>query len=256
MTKNRKTVALQAITKAGKMLVRGFKDFDRSQIALKSRNEVLTKYDLLSEEMILHEIKSNFPMDSILSEERGRIKGVSGYLWILDPIDGTTNFSMHNPIWSVSLAIAKEDNLVFGAISAPMLGELFTAEAGQGAKLNGKSIRVSSIKDGKIINTYCHGRALNDVKRAIKYHASQKKAGIDCRQLGSAAIELAFVAAGRVESIVIPGTNDWDVAAGSLIVKEAGGRTTDFKGKAWTLGNRDIAASNGLVHQDILRKIK
>jgi myo-inositol-1(or 4)-monophosphatase len=254
--KNRNSIAIDAVLKSGRMLKKEFANFDRSSITLKSHNEILTKCDLMSEEIILNEIRKNFLMDGILSEEHGIVEGRTQFQWILDPIDGTTNFSMHNPLWSISLALARDNELVLGMIYAPMMDELYLAEKDNGAKMNGKKIKVSKIDDGKILNTYCHGKSLKDVRRAIRYYTKQKSAEIDCRQLGSAALELAYVAAGRVESIVIPGTNDWDVAAGVLLVREAGGKVTDFNGKKWELGTRDILASNGKVHTDILKILK
>jgi len=250
-----KKIAITAVKKSGKLLLKEYKNFNRGNIKLKSHHEILTRADLLSEEIIIKEIRKNFSSHGILSEERGRIESVSDYLWIIDPIDGTTNFSMHNPLWSISLAVAQGGEIVLGVIYAPILGELYVADLGRGAKLNGKKIKVSNIKEGKILNTFCHGHKSSDVKKALAYYRKQKLAELDCRQLGSAAIELAFVAAGRIESFVAPGANDWDVAAGALIVKEAGGVVTDFTGQQWQLGSGDIAASNGLVHREILRVI-
>lgn len=250
-----KKIAVKAVKKAGKILLREYKDFNRGEITLKSHHEILTRADLLSEEAIIKEIRKYFPAHQILSEESGEIKSNSQYLWIIDPLDGTTNFSMHNPLWSISLAIAYQDKIILGVIYAPFLNELYIAEKNKGAKLNGRKVQVSSTKEGKVINTFCHGREEKYVKKAIKYYSYQKLHELDCRQLGSAAIELAFVAVGRIESIVIPGANLWDVAAGILLVREAGGRVTDFKGKEWNLDSVDMVASNGKVHSEILRVI-
>jgi len=255
MNKKIKNIAINAVKKSGKMLLKEYSKFDRQSIKLKPNNEILTKCDLQSEEIILGEIKRNFPLDGIISEERGAIKGVSDLTWILDPIDGTTNFTFHNPLWCISLALAKGDELILGLIYAPFIDELFMAVKGDGAKLNGRPIKVSDLKDGKVLNTYCHGREIKDIKKALKYCAKQKTSYKDCRQMGSAAIELAYVAAGRVESFVAPGDKLWDVAAGVLLVKEAGGQVTDFKGKTWQFNSSDIVASNGLVHKDILKAL-
>ena len=252
---NIKKVAFGAVKKAGQILLKEYNNFDRERIKLKSHHEILTRADLLSEEAIIKEIRKYFSSHQILSEESGKTKSDSEYLWIIDPLDGTTNFSIHNPLWSISLAVAYRAEIILGIVFAPFLDEMYVAEKNKGAKLDNKKIRVSSTEKGKIINTFCHGREEKYVKKAIKYYSYQKMHELDCRQLGSAAIELAFVAAGRIESIMIPGANPWDVAAGVLLVREAGGRTTDFNGKDWNLDSPGIVASNGKVHNEILKVI-
>ncbi|MFH1427083.1 MAG: inositol monophosphatase family protein [Patescibacteria group bacterium] len=255
MDKNIKKVAISAAKKAGKILLKEYNNFDRAKVRLKSHHEILTRADLLSEEIIIKEIRNFFPSHQILSEESGQSKVKSDNLWIVDPLDGTTNFSMHNPLWSVSIALAFKEEIILGVIYAPVLGEIYLAEKDKNAKLDNKKINVSKIKEGKVLNTFCHGREEKYVKQAIKYYSYQKLNELDCRQLGSAAIELAYVAAGRIESIVIPGANAWDVAAGVLMVREAGGRVTDFQGKEWNLDSINMVASNSKVHGEILKVI-
>ncbi len=250
-----KKIALSAVELSGRMLKKEYARFNRLDVMLKSHHEILTKADLLSQEIIISEIKKYFPGHGIVSEERPREKNTAEYTWYIDPIDGTTNFSMHNPLWSISMALAKQGELIFGLIYAPMLEETYSAETGQGAELNGRKIHVSSISQGKVLNTFCHGTKDVYIKKALAYWRKQKLNELDCRQMGSAAIELAYVATGRVESFVAPGTNDWDVAAGVLLVREAGGKVTDFKGRDWRLGEPNIAASNGKVHTQILKAV-
>ncbi|HMB65985.1 MAG TPA: inositol monophosphatase family protein, partial [Patescibacteria group bacterium] len=124
-----------------------------------------------------------------------------------------------------------------------------------GDSSRGRKMGVSEISEGKVLNTFCHGSKEKDIKRAVNYHKKQKLNDFDCRQLGSAAIELAFVAAGRTESIVIPGAHPWDVAAGVLLVREAGGKVTDSQGRDWNLKSRDMLASNGLIYKQLLRSL-
>jgi len=252
---NFKKIAMGAVKKSGQMLLKEYNNFDRKRIKLKSPHEILTRADLMSEEIIIRIIKENFPAHQILSEEHGKAGINSDYLWVIDPIDGTTNFSMHNPLWAVSVALAYEREIILGIVYAPLLDELYLAEKDKGASLNNQIIAVSDIKDGKVLNTFCHGSTEKDMKRAIKYYAYQKIHGFDCRQLGSASLELAYVASGRIESIMIPGANSWDVAAGALLVKEAEGMLTDFFGQEWNLDSVDILASNGKVHKEILKVI-
>ncbi len=249
-------VAARAAKKSGKILIKKYEQFDRADTKLKSAHEIVTKYDILSEKIILSEIKKNFPEHAIFSEEKGSNNKKSDYLWLVDPIDGTTNFSMHNPIWSISIALAYQGEIIMGLVYAPILKELFSVSKGKGAFLNNKKIKVSNIKSGKILNTFCHGNKIKDIKRAIKYYTKQKLNHLDCRQLGSAAIELSYVASGRIESIAIPGVNSYDVGAGVLMVREAGGKVTDFKGNKWDLKSRDILASNKKVHNILLKNLK
>ncbi len=263
--KSIKEVAIDSALKAGAFLRREFENFDRDAVELKSAREIVTKADKWSEKIILKIIANNFPEHRILSEESGNNSKNSDFLWIIDPIDGTTNFSFKNPLFSVSIGVAYKGEVIVGVVYVPYMRELFVAEKGQGAFLNDKKIEVSKNKTGKLIHTFCHGHSKNDINRALAYYRKQKMQAVDCRQLGSAAIELAYTACGRVESIVIPGTRAWDVAAGVLIVKEAGGKITDFEGKPWNLkrmdmisgtkGACDIVASNGRVHSGILKNL-
>lgn len=247
----------EAVQKSGEMLKKYFEKYDRQDTKLKEMSEAVTKYDLLSEEIIINTIRKNFPAHGIVSEERGEIKGYSPYTWYIDPIDGTTNFTMHNPVWCVSLGLACENELVFGAVFSPVSDEMFWAVKDEGVYLNKTKIQVSKFnKKGKIIHTFCHGRNPKDIRKMLTYFRTIKLKEWTCRQLGSAAMELAYVASGRVESFVAPGIHDWDIAAGVLLVREAGGKVTDFKGRPWRLGGKNIAASNGLVHGEILRAIK
>jgi len=255
MDKQIKQMALAAVKRSGRMLKKAYTKFNRLDVSLKSNHEILTKADLMSQEIIIREIKKHFPGHGIIAEEQANRESGSGYVWYLDPLDGTTNFSMHNPLWSVSLALAKQDELIFGLVCAPMLEDIYTAEAGQGAFLNGRKINVSGIRQSKVLNLFCHGSKDADIKKAMAYCRRQKLNQLDCRQLGSAAIELGYVAAGRAESYVAPGIKVWDVAAGVLLVREAGGRVTDFKGRDWRLGGPNIAASNGQAHRQILRAV-
>lgn len=247
--------ALAAVKKSGVMLKKEYERFNRAGVILKSHHEILTKADLKSQEIIIGELKKYFPSHDIISEEKADKETRAEYCWYLDPIDGTTNFSMHNPLWCVSLALARKGELIFGVIHAPILGETYLASLGQGAKLNGKKISVSKISQGKVLNTFCHGYCAADIKQVLGYWRRQKLNELDCRQMGSAALELAYVASGRVESFLAPGTHDWDAAAGVLLVREAGGKVTDFSGRDWTLGTKQIAASNRKVHAQILKAI-
>jgi len=250
-----KTILLQTIKKAGDSLIKDYQHFNQKQAWLKSQRDLVTKADLRSEKIIIDNLKKNFPHHQILSEEAGLSNKHEDYLWIIDPLDGTTNFYIHNPIWAVSIALIHKKKIIMGAIYCPIQREIFFAEQGKGAYLNDKKIKISTIGQ-KDINAYCHGNGINNIKKAIKYYQYQKINSFDCRQLGSAATELVYVAAGRIQSFLAPGTKSWDVAAGVLIVREAGGRVTNFQNKPWNITDPDILATNRKSHLKILKIIK
>ncbi|MEW6408188.1 MAG: inositol monophosphatase family protein [Patescibacteria group bacterium] len=254
-----KKVAQSAAKKAGEYLLKNFLKIHRqSNFKFKSDHEIVTRFDFGAESIILQEIRKNFPRHDILSEEAG-FKNFVGkdFLWICDPLDGTTNFSIKNPLFAVSVALAYQGEIVLGVVFVPVLSELFTAQKGKGAYLNGKKIFVSRTnKIEKSFLTYCHSYKKKHIRRAVEIYRFFKLRSYDIRQLGSAAAEFVWVARGLTEAIMIPGANPWDVAAGSLLVKEAGGRVTDFQNKDWNLKSRDIVASNGKIHQDILKILR
>lgn len=262
MSEQIKKLAINSALDAGDLILKKFKNFDRSQVKYKAKQEIVTAADLASEKKIISRIKKNFPDHRILSEEGGGASTFSDHVWVIDPLDGTTNFSMHNPLWSVSIGVVYKNIIQVGVIYAPYLGELYVAEIGKGSFVQNpktgkrKIMKVSNKKDEEAVYTFCHGHNKKDIQRALKYYKYQKLNKLDCRQLGSAAIELSYVACGRIESIVIPGTNPWDVVAGVLIVREAGGRVTDFHNKKWTLDSQDMVASNGKVHKKLMEAIK
>ncbi|HKK54172.1 MAG TPA: inositol monophosphatase family protein [Patescibacteria group bacterium] len=252
INKKIKDTATEAARKAGQILLKEYQKFDRSKVSFKSKHEILTAADVAAEKEIIKTIRKSFPEHQILAEESGETKSKSDYKWFIDPLDGTTNFSMHNPLWATSIGLSYKNKVVLAVIYSPTLNEFFYAEKDKGAYLNNKKIKVSKFSGEKVINTFCHGSQKKHIKKAIRYYNKQKLAQFDARQLGSASMELAYVASARVESITIPGANSWDVVAGALLVKEAGGKVTDFNNKTWNLNSYDIIASNGKVHKQIL----
>lgn len=255
---NQKSVARKAIKEAGKELKTRFNKLGLPQISKKSKHEIVTPADYAAEEIIIDAIKANFPHHNILSEEAGEVEGQEeDFLWVVDPLDGTTNFSIHNPFFAVSIGVFFKQHPVLAFVYAPMIDELYEAEKGKGATLNGKKIRVSEqdkVGDSRL--AFCHGHRKWHLTRTTKIFSKLKLASRTLRQFGSASLETAFVACGRLEALMIPGVNVWDIAAGVLLVREAGGKVTDFEGKPWNLDSADILASNGKIHQEVLKYLE
>ncbi len=245
--------------KAGKFLLDNFrKDFS----LIKNRSlakEISTKYDKEADKIIISEITKKFPAHGLLTEESGLIENnklsKSEYLWIIDSLDGTSNFSLGNPFFAVSIALMKKSKLVIGVVYAPFLDELYVAEKGKGATLNGREIHVSEITELK--NSYlvsCEGGDKSNKRHAqvnYLFHPEIK----DMRKLGSAALEACFVASGRAEAYITFNISSWDVAASILIVEESGGKATDFSGNKWKPVQSDVVISNGILHEKILERI-
>jgi len=247
-------VAKTAARKAGKILLA---DFGKLKfIGSKSAQEVITNADYESEKKIISILRNNFPEYSILSEEAGKTEKKSEYMWVVDPLDGTTNYSINNPFFAISIALLKNNKPVLGIVYAPVTDELFHAIKGEGAYLNGEQIRVSEKDNFKeSLMVYCHGYNMKDLKRAIDLFAKIKPLVRDFNRMRAGSLELAFVACGRVLAYISPGIKPWDVAAGALLVREAGGKVSDFEGNEWDLEKHDILATNGKVHERLLKII-
>lgn len=260
----RQQLAKRIAKEAGEYLLKGFFKFQPKEKSYKANRTTVTKYDKGAEKIILAGIKKYFPNDAILSEEAGANNKSSEYLWIVDPLDGTRNFTMHNPIFSVAIAVihlpdknTEQAVIEYGVVYVPVLKDLYEAYVGKGARLNNKKVKVSEIAGlADAQHTFCHGQGPAYMSKSGRYNLNLKKKNIDARQLGSAAIELALVASSRSESIVIPGANSWDVAAGVLLVREAGGKVTDINNNMWKLNSVDMIATNGKVHKAVLKIFK
>jgi len=215
--------------------------------------DLVTEADLASEETILQIINRAFPNHKILAEERGVTLGTDQYEWIIDPLDGTTNYAHHLPEFSISIAFALEGNMVFGLVLSPVMGEFFCATRGQGATFNGRPMRVSGIKtvaDSLLVTGFPYDlppvihELMGRMERCVL--AAQ---GI--RRLGSAALDLCYVACGRFDGFWEQNLAPWDTAAGMVIVQEAGGALTDFSGEPFTVGKKEILATNGHIHNEM-----
>jgi len=245
------------IIKAGGKARKDWQIFKRQDAKFKDKKELVTIVDKNTEKYLSTSLHKAFPDYGILGEEFGSDNKKSDYLWIIDPIDGTTNFSFHNPLWCISVGLAHRNKIIFGMIYIPVLDELYYSAKGKGAYLNGKKLKMKNKSlTKKEIHAFCHGNSKRDLYLAMNYYRRQKLQSFDCRQLGSAAIELVYVAASRIDSIVIPGAKDWDIAAGALIAKEAGAKVTNFQKTSWKLGEKDIIACRPKMLNNILKIIK
>ncbi len=219
-----------------------------------SHVDLLTEYDLRSEELILERIRDHDPGSAILAEESGQ-HGSGERMWVVDPVDGTTNFAHGLSLFCVSIALQQAGEPVVGVVYAPLLDELFTAAAGQGARLNGDPISVSNIevvKESLVVTGFPYGE---DDKRAanLAYFGAFSTRAQAVRRLGSAALDLCYVAAGRLDAYWEIETMPWDASAGALLVREAGGRVTTLAGGPLTLtAPTSVLASNDHIHQEVL----
>lgn len=246
-----KKKAISIAKKAGAYLLKNFRN---DETLLKERGmskEVTTKYDLESDKIILDELKDNFPEHNYLTEESGNIDNGSEYTWVIDSMDGSGNFAAGNPFFSVSIALVKADEPLLGVVYAPYLNELYVAEKGKGAYLNEKRLKVSDVsklKDAYVV--MCEGGS-KDNERPAELYAKVYPKVKDMRKIGSAAIESGLVASGRADIYMTLNISPWDVAAGVLLVKEAGGIVRTFDCKEWSMKNHDIIMTNAKLEFEL-----
>lgn len=254
-----KEFAIGLVLRAGNILMREYRKMHPEDVRFKSKREIVTKQDLEVDRFIVGKIKEQYPEHAILSEEEGFQKAKkSEYMWVVDPLDGTTNYTMRHTFFATTLAVLKNGEPVLGIIYAPYTRELFVAEKGKGAFKNEEKIHVSNenqLKNSFLTFAYSHDPV--SLKRAIEAYQHFEFEARSMRHFGSSSLELAFVAAGRVEAqIITPPVRIWDVAAGVLLIKEAGGKVSDFHGVEKHIAYDGLVASNGKIHQDILKVIK
>lgn len=253
-----KELAIEAAISAGKLLKEGW---GKVQSIGRKRNfrELITEFDHRAEELIIKTIKAQYPDHSILAEERPMEISNSGYKykWIIDPLDGTTNYAHSYPLFCVSVALEHNEEIIVGVVYNPVLDELFIAEKGQGAKLNGKSISVSATKalrESLLATGFPY--QLEGIKENIRYFEDFIFEAQAVRRDGSAALDLCYLAMGRFDGFWELDLKPWDVAAGALIVAEAGGRVTNLSGGRFSLYGDEILASNGHIHQEMVQVLQ
>ena len=247
--------AIQVARDAGSLLVQRL---GAAQVTNKGDIDLVTEADIAAEELIIERIRSHYPLHGILAEESGEAVQAqsqrSAWKWIIDPLDGTTNYAHGYPCFCVSIALEHAGVLEIGVVYDPMRNEMFAAERGHGATLNERKIRVSNVEElNKAL--VCTGfpydvRTRPDFARDFTNFTLNAQA---VRRDGSAALDLAFVACGRFDGFWEDGLRPWDTAAGALLVTEAGGRITNFEDEALDIYTKRVVASNGRVHDAMLR---
>lgn len=240
---------------AGELLLGHFEKLERSEISFKGKRNLVTVADSESEEYIVSRIRSAYPEHAVLAEENTRDEKKSSFQWIVDPLDGTINYAHGHPFFCVSIALARDGEVILGVIHAPLLGETYHAQSGEGAYLGERRLSVSKSEkliDSLLATGFAYVREETLSNNLKNFNALTLKArGV--RRYGSAAIDLAYVAAGRLDGFWEMYLAPWDVAAGSLLVAEAGGKVTDISGGADYVYGQNIVASNGLIH-DLIRE--
>ena len=222
-------------------------------------HELVTEADLKSNGLLLEMIKKEYPSHNIVSEEMGKEKGSSEYTWCIDPLDGTTNYMLHVPVFCVALGLVKKGEIILGVVYNPVTEELFSAERGRGSFLNGKRIHVSD--NGKLENTvvnYCHPNTPEETRKVERFFFDFKTKSRDLRRLGSGGLDFAYLACGRNEAYIQTSTrvNPWDFVPGIIIAREAGARVTDWGNMPWTMESENLLATNGKIHETILEIIR
>ena len=238
---------------SGKIILDDFKK--ERKFRRKEDGSLVTETDLKSEKFIIERIRKKYPDHGILAEESGNSKSESEYMWIIDPLDGTHNFIYGLPLFGVSIALARKEEVIAGVIYLPVPGELYYAERGKGAFLNGKRIHVSmrNEKEALVLNDSCFAG-----KKEKNIASLGKLADIfgHIRMFGSAVINFTPIASGTADVYVERTIKPWDLAAGCLLVEEAGGKVTEISGKPWNIWSKDFIASNGKFHDRMTEILK
>jgi len=251
-----KNVAIDAAKKAGSLLRDNFGRI--ILVEYKGEIDIVTEMDRQSEDIIIKTIQGSFHDHGILTEESKEQYSQSGFRWIIDPLDGTTNYAHSLPVFCVSIAFEDHGEVTVGVVYDPMLDELFEAEKGKGAFLNGRPIKVSKANDfsKSLLSTgfpYDIRRSKNNNLNHFSNFAVKAQA---IRRMGSAAIDLAYLACGRFDGFWELKLHVWDVAAAALIIQEAGGNITDFNGGEYSMYKDNILASNGLIHEEMIQVLR
>jgi myo-inositol-1(or 4)-monophosphatase len=251
-------LAIEAALEAGKFLKESVGKVLQVERKLGQETNLVTQIDKKAEEIIINKIKGKYPDHDFLAEESGSHNRQSDVRWVIDPLDGTLNFTHGMPLFSVSIGVEVKGEIVAGVVYEPNLNELFTAEKGKGAFLNKKPIRVSrvdSLIESMIVTGFPYTIQENP-DHAVQHFVNMLMKAQGIRRLGSAAVDLCYVACGRFDGFWEVSLNPWDMAAGVLLIQEAGGRFTDFHGKPSSIYNKQVLMTNGLIHEKVIEILR
>jgi myo-inositol-1(or 4)-monophosphatase len=262
MTQNKKsdflTVAIGAAHDAGSFIMKNLGTISSDDIKSKKASDFVTHVDRESEQIIIETVKKHFPAHFFLAEESIHEAAQGEFRWIIDPLDGTTNYIHGYPVFSVSIALEYRGEMILGVVFDPMRHELFTAEKGKGAYVNTSHMSVSSVTSLRhaLITTGFPFRQKEHIDSYLKLFKTIFHKVSDIRRAGSAALDLAHLACGRCDGFFEIGLSPWDIAAGSIMIREAGGIVTDFAGGEEYLSTGNIIAGNPLVQRELLQSTK
>ena len=246
----------KAVRKASKGLIRDFGEIENLQIQSKNLGDFVTNADLKTEKILIETLKYYYPDSTFISEEAGRIEGNEEII-VIDPIDGTTNFIHGIPLIGIVVSKIVNNEITDGVIFNPITNEFYWSSKGKGAWCNNKRLRVSKrglLQDCLIGTGIPHSNRIYDRYLEEVDNISKETSGL--RRMGSAALDLAYVASGKLDAYWEKNLNLWDVSSGVLLVKEAGGTISEPDGKDWNISSKDILASNSLIHHKIKEKLK
>jgi len=248
-------VMVKVCRKAAKILIRDFGEIENLQVSLKGPGNFVTTSDIKVEKILVEELQKARPTYSILSEEIGQINNDESFKWIIDPIDGTSNFLHGIPHFAISIGLEHDKEIICGIIYDPIKDEMFTAEKGNGAYVNNKRMRVSSRSKLKDCIIFTGGPRQNPKDKElffVEYKNFSSIVKTPIRKMGSASLDIAYVAAGRCDGFWQRNLNYWDYAAGIILVKESGGFVTDFNGKNRYIENKTILVTNSKIDKEMI----
>ncbi|KTD32449.1 inositol-1-monophosphatase [Legionella moravica] len=250
-------IAVSAARQAGEIIIRHMEQVDRLKITAKNSQEYFSEVDIKAEQSIINAIHKAYPEHGILAEESGFQEGDGESVWIIDPLDGTSNYLHGFPFFSVSIALKVKNRIEHGVIYDPLRHECFAASRGRGARLNDRRIRVSkqTLLSASLIGTGVPFRNLTLAQRYLPTFEALMGKCAGVRRTGSAALDLAYVASGRIDGFWELGLRPWDIAAGSLLIREAGGLISDIHGGDDFLQNGDVVAGTPKVFKTLLQTI-
>jgi myo-inositol-1(or 4)-monophosphatase len=250
-------IAVRAARRAGSIINRAALDGGGLEVRAKQKNDFVTRVDRAAEEAILDVVRKAYPDHAVLAEESGNSAGSAEYQWIIDPLDGTTNFIHGFPQYCVSIAIRHRDALAHGVVYDPIRNELFTASRGRGAFLNDRRIRVSKCTrlGDALVGTGFPFREVSRLDLYMKQLVNLMQASSGVRRAGAAALDLAYVACGRLDAFWEMGLSAWDMAAGALMIVEAGGLVGDLKGEDGYLDSGEICAATPKVFPALIQAL-